>query len=445
MLSIAPFLTAYDPSDLPGGSVDPLGFERGYLFLADKILPGLTNVANRPRYFSLLCAGVVLADEAVPSTASDRQRKQFRIDCIKRIEKFCALGSVLAAEKSREYLNMTGLRGIRDAKTQAKYLQEHGFRDTNADFRLLSRQEAYGVLGIYAAISEGMLILDRDTLALTPDLGFRLGEAFLKETQIPKQIREAVIEKDKVVRLSTLADWGIRARLAGPVLECEKNCLREALQQNPVRWRMAQTLIAHRAKDNEPELLRLQRITKSLAANTENADLREAIQTILAYETCYCHALLGFQRLLWMCQAYPPFQIDLAGIANDDKFTRISTHLREAYGQLANLLRMGATEAFCRDLHRLADVGHFLEEATSVTGVRPFVEVLLRRHRDVQRKKFDGGRPKMPWLEVTGDFIRPTLGRALQVDREPTGANQIAPHAYRIASADALIHAAGLA
>lgn len=39
------FLTAYDPSDLPGGSLDPLGFERGYLCLADKILPGLTNVA----------------------------------------------------------------------------------------------------------------------------------------------------------------------------------------------------------------------------------------------------------------------------------------------------------------------------------------------------------------------------------------------------------------
>jgi hypothetical protein len=37
------------PSDLPGGSIDPLGFERGYLFLADKILPGLTNAAGRPR------------------------------------------------------------------------------------------------------------------------------------------------------------------------------------------------------------------------------------------------------------------------------------------------------------------------------------------------------------------------------------------------------------
>jgi len=44
---IETFLTAFDPSDLPGTSIDPLGFERGYLFLADKILPGLTNVASR--------------------------------------------------------------------------------------------------------------------------------------------------------------------------------------------------------------------------------------------------------------------------------------------------------------------------------------------------------------------------------------------------------------
>ncbi len=51
MLEIDSFLTAYEPSDLPGTSIDPLGFERGYLFLADKILPGLTNVAAQPALF----------------------------------------------------------------------------------------------------------------------------------------------------------------------------------------------------------------------------------------------------------------------------------------------------------------------------------------------------------------------------------------------------------
>lgn len=28
-MDLSAFLTAYDPSDLPGGSIDPLGFERG--------------------------------------------------------------------------------------------------------------------------------------------------------------------------------------------------------------------------------------------------------------------------------------------------------------------------------------------------------------------------------------------------------------------------------
>ena len=55
-LALEPFLTAYDPSDLPGGTVDPLGFDRAYEHLAGKLLPGVTNVAARPRYHSMLCA-----------------------------------------------------------------------------------------------------------------------------------------------------------------------------------------------------------------------------------------------------------------------------------------------------------------------------------------------------------------------------------------------------
>jgi len=34
-------------------SIDPLGFYRSYAWLADLIVPGLTNVARQPRYFSL--------------------------------------------------------------------------------------------------------------------------------------------------------------------------------------------------------------------------------------------------------------------------------------------------------------------------------------------------------------------------------------------------------
>ncbi len=36
------FWTAYDPLDMAGESIDPLGFMAGYISLADRILPGFT-------------------------------------------------------------------------------------------------------------------------------------------------------------------------------------------------------------------------------------------------------------------------------------------------------------------------------------------------------------------------------------------------------------------
>src|SRR5436190_767353 len=89
------FLTAYDPSDLPGASIDPLGFERGYLFLADKILPGLTNVAEWPRYFSVICAGAHLAE--VSNNETPRSQYLRRLQCIQRFERLWALANVLAS------------------------------------------------------------------------------------------------------------------------------------------------------------------------------------------------------------------------------------------------------------------------------------------------------------------------------------------------------------
>ena len=40
------FWTTYDPLDLASGSLDPLGFARGYLALADRFLPGFTTVST---------------------------------------------------------------------------------------------------------------------------------------------------------------------------------------------------------------------------------------------------------------------------------------------------------------------------------------------------------------------------------------------------------------
>src|SRR5690606_7123171 len=191
------FLTAYDPSDLPGGSVDPLGFERGYLFLADKILPGLTNVADRPRYFSVLCAGAYLAD--VELHYPQRLQYQRRLDCVLRFERFWALANVLASlSEDGDDLPVNGIRGVTYATSAADRVMRSRKNRAGADFQLLSRQVPYGVVGIYGAVAEGMRLLDRKTLALTPDLGERLAEGFLKETEAPAVLKKAVRENGDV-------------------------------------------------------------------------------------------------------------------------------------------------------------------------------------------------------------------------------------------------------
>jgi hypothetical protein len=103
-----PFLSAYDPSDLPGGSIDPLGFERGYLFLADKILPGLTATAARPRYLSMVCAGTLLAPA---DCGSERENIRRRTDRVLLFERFWAAANVLASEHNSD-LSPSGIRGV---------------------------------------------------------------------------------------------------------------------------------------------------------------------------------------------------------------------------------------------------------------------------------------------------------------------------------------------
>ena len=117
------FLTSYDPSDLPGASIDPLGFERGYLFLADKILPGLTNVASRPRYFAVLCAGASLCNHSADQ--SPRELLRARQEIILRFERLWALANVLARPDASG-----GVRGV----TYAQDYPWRGIGDRSRSF-----------------------------------------------------------------------------------------------------------------------------------------------------------------------------------------------------------------------------------------------------------------------------------------------------------------------
>lgn len=90
------FLTSYDPLDLASGSVDILGFQLGYIALADKILPGFTTTTIAPRYVSMLCAAIRLAQDKYPDlTATPIQLRLKRLEVVKSYERAWALAVVI--------------------------------------------------------------------------------------------------------------------------------------------------------------------------------------------------------------------------------------------------------------------------------------------------------------------------------------------------------------
>lgn len=429
------FLTAYDPSDLPGASIDPLGFERGYLFLADKILPGLTNVASRPRYFAVLCAGASLCNHSADQ--SPRELLRARQEIILRFERLWALANVLARPDASG-----GVRGVTYAHDYAAELQRRGDTRTKANYRLLSRQPQYGAIGMYASVADGMRFFNREDFTLTPALGEVAAEAFLDETAIPASLRRAIVE-DSDVPLSTLVSWGERAHVDAPVKPREADCLREALHYHDVRSRMAD-LLWHDPYQNdaETELARLARVERILKRSGDHADIREAITCILAYESCYQLALLAFERLLWLCRHHAAASVTLTELAGDSVLRTVKEHLPAQANRWFAALDQASTWGFRENLDRLGDVRRFLESAVgSVADHSAFIEAFLSRHTDIQHGKFDRGRRKMPWLERTDARITLTMARAGGMNREVTRPEQITPHPYRLGAADALLSA----
>ncbi|MCC6362623.1 MAG: hypothetical protein IT165_03815 [Bryobacterales bacterium] len=432
-------MTAYDPSDLPGTSIDPLGFERGYLFLADKILPGLTNVASHPRYFALLCAGIYLNGDTTGITQRDLVRK--RQEIILRLERFWALANVLALPDQSN-----AIRGVTYAQAQADELRRSGATRTSAKYPLLSRQVQYGVIGIYANVGAGMRFLNREDLTLTPALGEKAAEAFIGETELPGSVRRAVLD-DGDVPLATLKAWGERAHVDGEVKAVEAACLFEALHCNATRSRMAGFLKRHPWTNvQDTELCRLARIRGYLKSKDEFQDLREAISCILEFESCYQVAALMLERLLWVCRHHAAASVTLAELNGDPVVQCVRDVFPARVRRFLSTLDSASNQVFRANLDRLSDVREFLEKAqTAVDDIDAFLTAFIVRHTEVQHGKFDRGRRKMPWLERTDTGVNLTMTRAGGASRELRSPDDFAPHPYRLGAADALVLGAGRA
>lgn len=425
-----PFLTSWDPTDLPGTSVDPLGFDRAYTYLSDLWLPGLTNVASQPRYFSLLCAGLSLAPEA-SSNPPDRKDVAIRQECVLRLERLWALAH--AARSIGDPEASSGVRGATYAAAHFEELRRRNRNSSSSAFKLLLSQTRYGVLGIYGTVAAGLRLTDGVTLSLTTDLGDEVAAAFLDGTETPVDIRKAVADEAHEVDLEDLAEWAGRAGVRGPLTRTEHKTLVRALKQNPTRERVAWHLARTNWRpDKETELEYLERLGPELRG--EDQGLGDVAQGILLLEACYRRCSLVLDRVLWACDAQTGVALD--ALARDRVLRKVVPTLPEAAKRVQKHLEIDSSGVFRDHQPRTADLLAFLDEVRTADGdIRESVCRFVERHSRIQSDKIVRGRSKLPWLERVGERLQLTTARARESSREPETLDDSPPHSYRLHSA----------
>ncbi|HEX7376684.1 MAG TPA: hypothetical protein VF278_06205 [Pirellulales bacterium] len=87
--------------------------------------------------------------------APPRLQYERRLRTLLRFERLWALANVLASEASQDgQLPIGGICGVTYAERAARPLLKKKATRADCDFRLLSRQVRYGVVGIYGAVAE---------------------------------------------------------------------------------------------------------------------------------------------------------------------------------------------------------------------------------------------------------------------------------------------------
>ncbi|HEY5374331.1 MAG TPA: hypothetical protein VIK01_11640 [Polyangiaceae bacterium] len=451
------FLTAYDPAELPGGTVDPLGFTAGYLALADLLFPGMTAAAAQATYLPMLCAGLTIAQaEGGLGALSATAARKRRIDVALRFERLWALAAALQgptqspddeAEATPPGESKTaGLRGITYVARQAERLTQAGAKETASEFALLAQQYRYGAFGIYGGVAEQLRLLEKSTFAPTPGFGDTIGQGFLNtttESGQPKELIRACLDATGTVRLSTLKAWGAKAHPGAPLTGAAQKLLSEAAFQNVERARtleLVERVARKRAADDGTGSLF--EACAEQATEREGAELCVALHAALAYDNFLRNFTLIFERTLWLCRKRSDAEQSAEVFRNDVIIEACGTLGERAAALLAaseRLFSLGKGELRQRG-RGILDIARL---AHSTTDVPSLVRLVLKRHAEIQRGKFDQGRPKQAWIEECCSEFVLTSSRIGIRSGEPTAPEDVRGPDWRFGSAVSLLTVTG--
>jgi hypothetical protein len=455
------FWTAFDPLDLASGSIDPMGFLRGYLALVDRLLPGLTTVTTVPRYASMICAAAFVAAGEIPTRDDLRGAKlrRERIVLMKAYERAWALACGLASRDEKiGPAALKDVRGVRYVNRKLDVIAPNTKYVKSGSFNLLSNQLRYGGIGIYSAFLDSCHLLTSEDLSLRP-VGERLAAAFPAP---PPYV--AAHDEEAPLSIDALTAWGAKAH-PGAITPSEARWLAEGLEgggesdwDDNVRWSMLKLLAAHATEEAHPsETDALKAVLASLSNGGAGAKLvppkcadqiRAILTVVEPYERLYQSVLFLFQAIQAAATDEPEISITKVGGANSTTAAvaacaKASRMLPAALNRAAEI--HGESIGPLGDALRGSGVTGLAEQLVLATNPEQVLDIVLTRHEAVQGGKFDDGVRKASWLKrLTSGKLRLSAQRfRLGVNMRPQKWSDVGRHPYRTAAAFAFIRACG--
>lgn len=405
------FWTAYDPLDLASGSIDVLGFQTGYVALANKLLPGFTTVTTSPRYVSMLCAAVRAAEAVFPGPEDSTVRiRKTRMAAVKSYERAWALACGLAAtETATGNKAVDGLRGVQYVRRRLTELSGREKWIRTSSFNLLANQVRYGGIGAYSTLLEDCHLASMRSITPRP-LGTMLAKSFPQhEDDITPW------DEDRPLPLDALRAWGEKCHL-GDFTRDEGQCLANALRggeeggwEDDVRWTSLR-LLANLGEDGDEEPVLLNRLLAAIRGGESDRlkipplcvhQIEASLVLIRPYERLFQAVQFLFDAV--RAAATDETEVRLEGLTLAPPCVSACEGARKAATELLEAIEK-AEDVHPQTVHELrgtfAEAG-IVSVAEALSRPSKGDEVLglvLDRHRDVQQGKYDRGERKATWV-----------------------------------------------
>jgi hypothetical protein len=406
VLSMLPFLTAYDPLGGTSGSIDPLGAMQTYGALADLLLPGISTITTRSRYLAMLCRALRNAEvcQSLPSGAPGLAERR---KAVEPFERLWALACVAACDRGLAGA-VDGLRGISYAEKAYRDFERRG--RMTPDFKMLKYQGRTGGVGTYWTALVGGELVDPDTGALMQE-GVELAEQFPQPPLADGDLAR-LARPDSAHRVALSADelggWAEECHLAGAT-PGEKDRLNEALTAGDRRECVTQALDALAREEGLPNdwdvpwLLRLKARLAQIG-QAERLGLPTVLQAVAVTEQFHEAALAVFQCLLWWGTQRSGDPVDQ--LLSEGRFAGASARTRETAHALLEFRAACERPEVRSAVESLATFAQAMDRAGSP---RQVLDEALHRHHRVQSGKLDGGAAKRDWIGLDSSrLLRPS-------------------------------------